>query len=222
MNVIMTQENDTQQPKRALIVIDVQNEYVTGDLQIEYPLVEDSLQNIGKAMDFARDAGIPVIVVQQMYPKNAPLFAEGTDGWQLHDVVASRPRDHFVQKKLSSAFVGTDLGDWLRQQGVDTLAVAGYMTHNCNDTTIKHAVDTGLAVEFLMDASGSVPYANCAGTATAEEIHRVFAVVEQSNFAAVLSTDEWLSCLAGGVQPERDNIHATHQRALLARQHAVA
>lgn len=218
----MTDQNNTQQPKRALVVIDVQNEYVTGDLQIEYPPVEDSLGNIGKAMDAAYDAGMPVIVVQQMAPKESPLFAEGTDGWQLHDVVAGRPRDHFVQKKLSSAFSGTDLGDWLEQQGIDTLVVVGYMTHNCNDTTIKHAVDAGLAVEFLMDASGSVPYVNRAGSATAEEIHRVFSVVEQSNFAAVLSTDEWLACLADGTQPERDNIHATHQRALVARKHAAA
>src|SRR5699024_9177290 len=80
----------------------------------------------------------------------------------------------------------------------------------------------GLAVEFLMDASGSVPYANRAGSATAEEIHRVFTVVEQSNFAAVLTTDEWLACLADGTQPERDNIHATHQRALAERKQAVA
>lgn len=73
-----------------------------------------------------------------------------------------------------------------------------------------------------MDASGSVPYANRAGSATAEEVHRVFTVVEQSNFAAVLSTDEWLACLADGTQPERDNIHASYQRALAARKQAVA
>ncbi|HET7314519.1 cysteine hydrolase family protein [Salinisphaera sp.] len=218
----MTQPNNSQQPKRALVVIDVQNEYVTGGLQIEYPPVDDSLRHIGKAMDAARDAGIPVVVVQQMSPQAAPLFAEGSDGWRLHDVVASRPRDHFVQKKLASAFAGTDLGHWLRQQRVDTLAVVGYMSHNCDDTTIKHAVDAGLDVEFLSDASGSVPYANRAGAATAEEIHRVFAVVQQSNFAAVLSTDEWLQCVAEGSRPERDNIHATHQRALAAMKHAAA
>src|SRR5699024_12369718 len=85
--------SNKQQPRRALVVIDVQNEYVTGDLQIEYPPADDSLHNIGKAMDAACDAGIPVIVVQQMSPQDAPLFAEGSDGWQLHEVVASRPRE---------------------------------------------------------------------------------------------------------------------------------
>ena len=34
-------------PRRALIVIDVQNEYVSGDLPIEYPDIHSSLANIG-------------------------------------------------------------------------------------------------------------------------------------------------------------------------------
>jgi nicotinamidase-related amidase len=119
-----------------------------------------------------------------------------------------------VPKTLASAFAGTDLAQWLAARAVDTLAVVGYMTHNCNDTTIKHAFDRGLQVEFLHDASGSVPYANRAGAATAEEIHRVFAVVEQSRYAAVMRTDEWINHLARGTVPERDSIHASHRRAL--------
>jgi Amidases related to nicotinamidase len=204
----------TQIPHRALVVVDVQNEYETGGLRIEYPPIEGSLRNIGKAIDAAHAAGIPVIVVQQMAPADAPLFATGSHGWRLHDTVARRPREHFIQKKLPSAFAGTDLGEWLQQHGIDTLAVVGYMTHNCNDTTIKHAFDAGLQVEFLMDASGSVSYANRAGAASAEEIHRVFSVVEQSRYAAVLNTDEWISCVTDQTLPERDTIHASHQRAL--------
>jgi nicotinamidase-related amidase len=200
-------------PRRALVVIDVQNEYETGGLRIEYPPIADSLQNIGKAMDAAHAAGVPVIVVQETSPADSPLFAIDSHGWKLHEVVASRPRDHYLRKLLPSAFSGTDLADWLKRHDIDTLAVVGYMTHNCNDTTIKHAFDNGLQVEFLMDASGSVPYANRAGIATAEEIHRVFAVVEQSRFAAVMRTDEWMAHVVNGTLPERDTIHASHQRA---------
>ncbi|WP_265943042.1 isochorismatase family protein [Dechloromonas sp. A34] len=55
--------------KRALIVIDVQNEYFTGKLRIEYPDVRDSLANICRAMDAASAAGIPVVVVQHLLPE---------------------------------------------------------------------------------------------------------------------------------------------------------
>ena len=71
---------------RALIVIDVQNEYVTGNLPIEFPDVGLSLSNIGRAMDAAREAGIPVVVVQNFAPAAAPLFARGSQG------AATRPR----------------------------------------------------------------------------------------------------------------------------------
>lgn len=212
---------DTSAPRRALVVVDVQNEYETGGLRIQYPPVDDSLRNIGRAIDAARAAGVPVIVVQQTSPATAPLFASGSHGWALHEVVASRPHDHYLRKTLPSAFAGTSLGEWIAARAIDTLAVVGYMTHNCNDTTIKHAFDQGLQVEFLHDASGSVPYANRAGSATAEEIHRVFAVVEQSRYAAVLSTAEWIDHLARGTVPERDTIHASHQRALATEAHAA-
>jgi hypothetical protein len=61
---------------------------------------------------------------------------------------------------------------------------------------------------------GSVSYANAAGFAHAEEIHRVFNVVQQSRFAAVLSTAAWLECVAKRSIAQRDSIHSSHQRAL--------
>ncbi|MFC5741130.1 cysteine hydrolase family protein [Dyella tabacisoli] len=204
-------------PRRALIVIDVQNEYFTGNLQIEYPPPAESLANIGRLMDAATAAKIPVIVIQQNSPADAPAFAQGSNGWQLHDEVGRRHRDAYFGKPLPSAFSDTGLSDWLVEQGIDTLTVSGYMTHNCNDTTIKHAFDRGMAVEFVHDASGSVPYSNRAGSATAEEIHRVLAVVEQSRFAAVLTTDEWLHCIANGEAPVRENILVSYRQALALR-----
>ncbi|WP_454826330.1 cysteine hydrolase family protein [Paraburkholderia xenovorans] len=199
-------------PRRALIVIDVQNEYVTGDLPIEYPDVQSSLANIARAMDAARAAGVPVVVVQNFAPAGSPLFARGSNGAELHPVVSERARDHYVEKSLPSAFTGTDLAGWLAARQIDTLTVTGYMTHNCDASTINHAVHSGLAVEFLHDATGSVPYENSAGFASAEEIHRVFSVVLQSRFAAVASTDEWIAAVQGETPLARGNIYASNQK----------
>lgn len=208
-------------PRRAVIVVDVQNEYFTGQLQIEYPPSAQSLPRIARIMDAATAAGVPVIVIQQDSPADAPAFASGSDGWQLHPEIARRHRDALFLKALPSAFSDTGLGEWLVEHGIDTLTVLGYMTHNCDDTTIKHAFDRGMEVEFVHDASGAVPYANRAGYASAEEIHRVFSVVQQSRFAAVLSTEEWLQALASGERPERENILDSYRDAQ-ARQSAAA
>ncbi len=202
-------------PKRALIVIDVQNEYAGGNLPIEFPPVPSSLANIARAMDAAREAAVPVVVVQNLLPEGAPIMARGTVGAELHDVVGSRGWDHHVMKNLPSAFCGTGLQEWLRAQGIDTVAIAGYMTHNCDLATALDAFHTGFAVEFLSDATGSVPYANRAGLASAGDIHRVITVVLQARFAAVMATAEWIDLLQTGAEPERDSIFASNQRARL-------
>lgn len=207
----------SQQPKRALIVIDVQNEYVTGNLRIEYPPIEQSMANIGRAMDAATAAGIPVIVIQHLTPEGAPIFATGSHNAELHPLVADRPRDHFIQKQMASSFAGTDLAAYLKQHEIDTISVIGYMTHNCDDSTVRQAHHEGWNVELLHDAAGSPPYRNAMGSASAEEIHRVFTVVMHTGFAAVLSTDDWLRALETGEVPQPDNIYLSNQRAITGR-----
>lgn len=200
-------------PRRALIVIDVQNEYVTGDLPIEYPPVQDSLTNIGRAMDAARAQSVPVIVVQHLSPPDASLFARGAHGGALHPVVAERRYDHFIEKTLPSSFAGTDLADWLAANEIDTLSVVGYMTQNCNVSTVLHASHAGMKVEYLNDATGAVPYENEAGYASAEEIHRAFTVVMHARFAAVVSTDAWIAAVEAGRPLEGGSIGASNKKA---------
>lgn len=206
-----------KQARRALVVIDVQNEYVSGHLPIEYPGIDVSLPNIATAMDAAREAGVPTVVVQNTAPAGAPIFDKGTHGWELHLVAAQRQYDHYVEKTLPSCFAGTDLGQWLAAREIDTLSVVGYMTHNCVASTVMHALHAGLAVEVLHDATGSLPYANSAGEASARQIHEAFMVVFQSRFAAVLSTAEWTGVLAGGAPPRRDSIFGSNQLARASR-----
>ena len=206
--------NPASQPRRALVVVDVQNDYDRGNLAIQHPPFGESVANVARAMDAAAVVGIKVVVVRQMAPETSPIFAKGSHGGELHPEIARRGRDHYVEKALPSAFTGTDLEEWLRANSIDTIAVVGYMTHNCDLSTIIHAVHMGFAVEFLSDASGSVPYANSAGYASAQDIHRVVSIVLQSRFAAVLKTAEWIECLKTGALPERDTIYASNQRAL--------
>ena len=200
--------------KRALIIIDVQNDYIDGTLPIAFPPAEQSLANIGRAMDGARTHDIPVVAVQNILPGNAPFMARGSRGAELHGVVTDRGWDLLVTKHLPSALWGTGLDTWLRERQIDTLTVAGYMTHNCDLSTVIHGAHAGYRMELLSDATGALPYANRAGSATAEELHRASCVVMQARFAAVLTTGEWLACLATGDAPVRDTIFDSHQRAL--------
>lgn len=200
-------------PRRALIVIDVQNEYVTGNMPIEYPPIETSLTNIALAMDAAQAADVPVIVVQHDAPEGSPVFAKGSHGWRLHPTVADRPAAHRVNKTMGSAFAKTDLGEWLTAHAIDTVTIAGYMTHHCDASTTLHAAHNGWKVELLSDATGSLPYDNAGGRASAEEIHRVFCTVFHSGFAAVMTTKDWVAAVREGRPTAPDNIFVSNQRA---------
>jgi len=64
--------------KRALVVIDVQNEYFSGLLPITHP--QEHLSNILKVMDAAKTSEIPVVVVQHTFPQpDKPFFQKGSD-----------------------------------------------------------------------------------------------------------------------------------------------
>lgn len=177
--------------KQALLVIDVQNEYFTGAMPVTYP--EGSLANITRAMDHAHAAGIPVAVIQHTSPDaDAPAFRKGSHGWELHDEIRKRHADIVIEKALPGSFTGTGLGAWLTGNGIGTVTIAGYMTQMCCDTTARQAVHLGYSVNFLSDATGTLPIANAAGAVTAEELHRAILVTQQMRFARVMRTEEWV------------------------------
>lgn len=183
----------SQKPSRALIVIDVQNEYFTGALPITHPA--GHLDNILRVMDAARGK-VPIVVVQHHFPQaDKPFFQKGTPGWELHPEVAGRPRDALVEKTLPGSFTGTALQEWLRERDIGTVTIAGYMTHMCCDTTAREAVHRGFAVEFLSDATGTLPVSNSAGAVTAEELHRAILCAQQMLLSEVVSSEKWIERL---------------------------
>ena len=65
--------------KRALLVIDVQNEYLTGLLPVTHP--HGHFDNILRVMDAAAGSGVPIEVVQHTFTRpEMPFFRRGTPG----------------------------------------------------------------------------------------------------------------------------------------------
>src|SRR5271166_2539022 len=183
-----------EKPKRALLVIDVQDEYFTGKLPITYPA--GSPKNVLSAMDAAREHEVPVVVIRHASPQpDAPVFRKGSKEWELHPEVAARPHDVLIHKSLPGSFTGTELETWLRERSVETVVIAGYMTQMCCDTTARQAMHLGLGVEFLSDATGTLAIKNDAGEVSDEELHRAILVTQQMRFSRVIKTGDWIEQL---------------------------
>lgn len=177
--------------KRALLVIDVQNEYFTGKLPVTYP--RESFPNILKTVDSANSRNIPVVLIQHTAPqKGSETFVKGSHEWQLHPDLLTRQYSHLVEKNMPGSFTGTDLEEFLRNNGIDTVCICGYMTQMCCDTTARQACHMGFAVEFLSDATGTLDISNYAGKIDAEQLHRAILVTQAMRFSKVMTSDEWI------------------------------
>lgn len=182
-----------QTPRRALIVIDAQQEYFEGLLQIQHPARDESLARITQAMDAADQAGIPVVVVQHEAPAGFPVFAPESPTFELHPEIAKRidGAAHRFTKPFASIFASTGLEEWLRDREIDTITLVGYMTNNCVIGSAAAAEPLGFTVEVLSDATGAIDIVNSAGSAPAKQVHETIMALLNSNWAAVATTDTW-------------------------------
>lgn len=177
--------------KRALLVIDVQNEYFTGKLPVTYPNV--SLDKILEVMETANRSNIPIIVIQHTATQNdSKTFVKGSKEWVLHEEISKRKYDYLIEKNLPGSFTDTNLESVLRNNGIDTVVICGYMTQMCCDTTSRQAFHMGFSVEFLSDATGTLDISNYAGDIMAEELHKAILVTQAMRFSKVLCVEEWI------------------------------
>lgn len=132
---------------RALLVIDVQNDYFPGGA---YPLwnAELALANILKAIGLAREKAVPIVLVQHIVSGGGSLFFnEGTPGAEIRaEILASAAGAKVVQKHFADGFHRTDLGNTLAGLQAETLLVCGMMTQNC----VTHTAISRGAEKYLV------------------------------------------------------------------------
>lgn len=195
-------------PRRALVLVDVQQDYFDGPLEIQYPSRSSSLSRITEAIETATAAGIPVAAVQHVIGEGAPAFDPTTRGYHLHPEVARRstPSWKHLTKQFGTVFAGTDLLEWLHENEIDTVTLVGYMTNNCILASAAESETHGLTAEVLSDATGAIHISNAAGTVPAESVHTTLMTILHSNFAAVSSTQAWIDAVTAGEPLKKDNL----------------
>lgn len=144
---------------KALLVIDVQNDYFSGG---NFPLwnTEAVLANTLGAIAAAQVQGVPVILVKHVANSSrglAPFFNEGTHGVELHPAIAAAAPDApVVVKSFADSFHQTNLEELLESMGVTELLVCGMMTQNCVTHTAIAKTAEKYAVSLLTDCCTTV------------------------------------------------------------------
>jgi len=206
------QVSDITPAKCALIVVDMQNDFVAPGAPMETPAGRAMLQKLTRAIDFCRRVGARVIYTTHAHRRDgcdAGLFArlwppiasraglvDGTRGIEIYDEIAPKPEEIVVKKHRYSAFYGTDLDIILRGWGVDTVVIAGVTTENCCLSTARDALFRDYKVVFLSDATATFDYPDVGqGAMSADEIHKAVMVILSVSTAHVMKVEEFISRL---------------------------
>jgi nicotinamidase/pyrazinamidase len=158
-------------PKRALIVVDVQNDFCPGGTlavaegdQVVPPLnklTEEFIER-GEPVFKSRDWHLPDTKHFQAYGGTWPVHCvQDTKGAEFHPDLIDDPRIRIISKGLGhtdcySAFDETDLATQLKELGVGEVWVGGLATDYCVKSTVLDALKEGFRVKALTDAMRAV------------------------------------------------------------------
>ena len=131
----------------ALVVVDVQSGFVQGPQAV--PGHELLLSTITALLTQARNAGVPVVFLQNDGPPNA-VDAPFQAGWELHFPLLAGER--VVRKVGDDGFEDTDLDSILKASGVRDLAICGLLSDMCVAATARAALERGYGVLLPHDA----------------------------------------------------------------------
>lgn len=182
----------TVSPGDALIVVDVQNDFLPGGA-LAVPQGDQVIEPLNRAASLFEAKGLPVFATRDWHPENHCSFKAQGGPWPPHCVAGTRgaefapglrlPASAVVISKATtperdaySGFQGTELAELLRRRGIRRVVVGGLATDYCVLNTVKDALTQGFQVLLLTDAIRAVDVKPGDGEAARTEMERAGAV----------------------------------------------
>ena len=163
----------------AVVLIEYQNDFTTegGALhEAVKPVMQSTgmLGNTAKTVERAREAGALIVHApisfapdyHELRPEpygilkgvvDTKAFRKGEWGSEIVDLLAPLPEDVVIEGKRGlDAFASTNLDFILRQRGVETIALCGFLTNCCVESTMRTGYEKGFDVVTLTDCTATV------------------------------------------------------------------
>ena len=149
--------------KTALIVVDMQNDFVKEGGTLVVPDAEATVPTIRGLLDSARESGIKVVFTQDTHNEGDPEWEiwpehvrEGSWGWEIVAELKPLEDEVVIRKVRYDAFYGTHLDHFLRLWGVDTVIVCGTVASICVHYTAASAALRWYGVIIPRDATSAL------------------------------------------------------------------
>jgi len=179
--------------KQALIVVDVQNDYFPGG---KWTLtgIETAADNAARLLDLARASGDLIVFIQHEFPTvDAPFFAPGSTGAQIHSKVQNRSNEIVLVKNQINSFRDTKLKEILDQHKIEEVVICGAMSHMCIDAVTRAANDFGYKCILIHDACATKDAEFNGVKVPAEYVHAAFMSALGFAYAKMMSTEEFVN-----------------------------
>jgi nicotinamidase-related amidase len=155
----------------AVVIVDAQREYLDGSIPLKG--IDNALAELKTLLARARALSIPIFHVVHHTEPGAPIFDPTGPMSEIIDAVKPEGDEPVIKKNLPSAFVNTDLQNYLTKTGRKEVVIGGFMTHMCINATTRSAVDLGFTPTVIASACATRDLPATDGSIiSAETVHR--------------------------------------------------
>jgi ureidoacrylate peracid hydrolase len=199
MEILKTLKDRCDPRYAALIVVDVQNDFVSpegsaGKRGDDVGAAIAMIPNLTRLIEEGRRVGLTIIYIRTTHSDwtDTPSWIyrtsqksglstcrEGSWGAEFYDGISPLPSERVVLKHRYSAFINTDLNTVLRARGIQSVLVCGVATNVCVETTARDGYMYDYYVTMIDDCSAA--YDAKLHMGTLENIRRHFGLVASSN-----------------------------------------
>ena len=176
----------------ALIIIDMQKGFFKNILgKRNNPQAES---NILKILENFRKENKEIIHIQHLSTDEKGILFSNEDRKFLKGFEPLSDEIVF-QKHVNSAFIGTNLENYLRNKSIDKLIIVGMTLAHCVSTTVRMAANLGFKVILIEDATITFEIVDYFSDKllSADEIHKYHISALNEEFCKILSAKNFLN-----------------------------
>jgi len=168
--------------KTALLIVDIQEFYFPGE---------------GPGLVNAVPASLRAKEVLQIFRERKQMVVHvrhrAAKGFEIHENVRPLAGERVITKEKVNAFHGTDLLEFLTENGVSRLIVMGMQTHMCLEAAVRAASDFGFECFVVEDACATRDLVLADKVVKAQDVHAAtLATIRDGRYGKVIHSGDFI------------------------------